>query len=776
MNNFFYNNSEYSLFRKALKDTKGETILINILSTDPSLNEDKQEVVQPQRKNQSSKFEPTTPFGKFFGARKATRTTPVDMKDFSSWKNKNYRKVEQNINNEEQLEAPKFSLSDYMNRTMGSNKFNDTDQLATEKQKPINELSTDDPLYKRFSLDSYLHKLEEQNKSKNKFKANDDLLEPLGDLSQNVVPDSSQDEDFGLTSEINVEGVAFDEDISGEKFSFEQSELDKVKSRLEKMEREAANIKEKSTTKVINSNELSSIANDGEEEGLDLTKLLGEEVNINEDDIDKVNKKLGSNEETETPEETEDKTQNESPKIKNKTFVEINRNEGFEEKTTDTADITDIGDIADIDATTEKLASKIDDSEEDDFDKLMQEINEELDSEDAADAEMNAEPEIPSNIDVSNNEDNEDDEDDIDIDDVSGETFDEDVSEDIDEDSENSLKKDTDITDRTSHIKAGRTDYVTKDDLQSMSEELLEKFASMNKKEQPSPYYRDVNVNYIDGTQNPVEPIQQIVDAVNPTEQTKVVIAGAPGYVDRGEVSQTSEVVSDGNSDYVDIYGNPVDPNNKLQTRILEMIEENKKADAEARAKLKLVEDEKNKMAEEYESRLKDLEQAFKKKDEETKQKAYLDKLKSDIKLKKAESNFKLREQRIKEFEKESSDKQKIGFMLRKELKNNLNISNLEMDKKLLEVASKIRKEYEIEQEEELRKVREQAAQREVIESPALEEVEEEEEQEEEKPKTTKKSTTSKTTKKKTTRRSHSHTRTARRKIDSDIIGSINFE
>ncbi|MBP3582104.1 MAG: hypothetical protein J6J33_05065, partial [Clostridia bacterium] len=84
MNNFFYNSSEYSLFRKALKDTTGEPILINILSTDPSLNDDKQEVVQPQRKNQSSKFEPTTPFGKFFGARKATRTTPVDMKDFSS--------------------------------------------------------------------------------------------------------------------------------------------------------------------------------------------------------------------------------------------------------------------------------------------------------------------------------------------------------------------------------------------------------------------------------------------------------------------------------------------------------------------------------------------------------------------------------------------------------------------------------------------------------------------------------------------------------------------
>lgn len=773
MNNFFYNSSEYSLFRKALKDTTGEPILINILSTDPSLNDDKQEVVQPQRKNQSSKFEPTTPFGKFFGARKATRTTPVDMKDFSSWKNKNYRKVEQNINNEEKLEAPKFSLSDYMNKTMGANKFNDSDQLTTETQKPINELSTDDPLYKRFSLDSYLHKLEEQNKSKNKFKANDDLLEPLGDLSQNIIPDSSQDEDFGLNSEVNVEGVAFDENISGEKFSFDQSELDKVKTRLEKMEKEAANIKEKATTKVINTNELSSIAHDGEEEGLDINKLLGQDVNLNEDDIDKVNKKLGSQEDEEIS-ATQETSKSEPPKVKNKTFLEINRNEGFEETTAETP-LAETEDAINADSSVDSSADSVSDDDADDFDKLMQEINEELDEEDAAQEDLAGELEPVKVDDVSSDDEDEEDTDIVDDaegEDVSGETIDEvDETEDTNEDGENALEADPEVIGRTSHIKPGRPEYVTKDDLQSMSEELLEKFTNMNRKEQPSPYYRDVNINYVDG--NPVEPVEQVIDAVTPAGQTKVVVAGVPGF-DGNEVSQTSGVV-DGEQPYVDIYGNPVDPNNHLQTRILEMIEENKKADAEARAKLKLVEDEKNKMAEEYESRLKDLEQAFKKKDEETKQKAYLDKLKSDIKLKKAESNFKLREQRIKEFEKESSEKQKIGVMLRKELKNNLNISNLEMDKKLLEVASKIRKEYEIEQEEELRKVREQAAaaQSEVIESQVEEEVEEEEE---EKPKTTKKSTTSKTTKKKTTRRSHSHTRTARRKIDSDIIGGINFE
>ena len=45
-----------------------------------------------------------------------------------------------------------------------------------------------------------------------------------------------------------------------------------------------------------------------------------------------------------------------------------------------------------------------------------------------------------------------------------------------------------------------------------------------------------------------------------------------------------------------------------------------------------------------------------------------------------------------------------------------------------------------------------------------------------EKPKTTKRATSKTTTKKRTTMRSRSHTRTPRRKIDSDIIGGINFD
>ena len=56
------------------------------------------------------------------------------------------------------------------------------------------------------------------------------------------------------------------------------------------------------------------------------------------------------------------------------------------------------------------------------------------------------------------------------------------------------------------------------------------------------------------------------------------------------------------------------------------------------------------------------------------------------------------------------------------------------------------------------------------------------EEEVEEKPKTTRgrttrgRTSTRRTTSRRTTARSHSHTRTPRRKIDSDIIGGIDFE
>ena len=52
---------------------------------------------------------------------------------------------------------------------------------------------------------------------KSSFEENDDILEPLGDQTQSVVPDSSQDENFGFGSNVNIEDVSFDENtMTGE--------------------------------------------------------------------------------------------------------------------------------------------------------------------------------------------------------------------------------------------------------------------------------------------------------------------------------------------------------------------------------------------------------------------------------------------------------------------------------------------------------------------------------------------------------------------------------
>ena len=68
MNNFFFDESDYSLFKKALRATEKEPVIINILSTDSSLQSKKDTAVESAavRKNMSKKYEPS-PFGKFFG-------------------------------------------------------------------------------------------------------------------------------------------------------------------------------------------------------------------------------------------------------------------------------------------------------------------------------------------------------------------------------------------------------------------------------------------------------------------------------------------------------------------------------------------------------------------------------------------------------------------------------------------------------------------------------------------------------------------------------------
>ena len=56
MNNFFYRDTDYDLFKKALRSTKNEPVIINILSDDSSLAEDNIDKGLPttQRKHQKA--------------------------------------------------------------------------------------------------------------------------------------------------------------------------------------------------------------------------------------------------------------------------------------------------------------------------------------------------------------------------------------------------------------------------------------------------------------------------------------------------------------------------------------------------------------------------------------------------------------------------------------------------------------------------------------------------------------------------------------------------
>lgn len=685
MYNFFFKDADHSLFRKALKSTKDEAVIINILSTDSSLVEDsKKEAEAPVvRKNLSNKFQPS-PFGKFFGPRKQ-RTTPVDMGNFSSWRNKNFREVEQKLGETPVENTTKFSLSDFMNKSAEAKKYNDEDQLKADKQKPITQLDTDDPTYRKYSLDSYLHKLEEQAKVKDKFQANDDLLEPLGETMQNVVPDSSQDENFGLESAVNVEDFTFDENIKGERFAFETSELDKVRSRLDKLERESQNIKDKPSDRVISGEELTDLAG-GKDEKFDLSKL-GDDDEIEVDDIERINEKLMAEQD-----ESENK---EKPKVDHKRFFEINK--------------TPTG--APARAISNQSETTGSDETADETKALPEEENI------AQQTEILDNPEQEVTTD--------------------GQTIDSGV--DAIQEGEGS-----NVVDET---KLARDDVLTKDDLRVMTDELVSKFTEMYQK---------------GNDQDPVqagESLGQVGEAGEENGEGLYGYDGQQPYAD-GSVPYA---LDSSQANYAS-YGQPNDyiqqQQVELQAKILEMIESNKRADAEALEKLRQAELEKNRVAEEYEGRLRELEASFRKRDEEMKKQAYLDKLKSDIKLKKAENNYRRREEEFKELEKVSTEHIKIGIVLQKELENNLNVSNLEMDKKLLEVASKIRKE-----ELEKQKIEQPVQQVEVDE---VEEVEVEEV-----PKTPKKTPAKKRTTRRTTR---SHTRTPRRKIDSDIIGGINFD
>lgn len=705
MNNFFYDEADYSLFKKALKTTENEPVVINLLSTDSSLQTPKEKTAESAavRKNMSKKYEPS-PFGKFFGPRKQ-QPVSVDMSDFSSWKNKNYRKAEESIDDKFGREA-KFSMSDFMSEK-SKDKFTDIDQTRSDLQKPINQLSTSDPLYKRFSLDSYMHKLEEQTLVKDSFEQNDDILEPLGNETQQVVPDSSQDENFGFGSNVNVEGVAFDENISGDQFKFEQEELDKFRSRLDKIEREAANIKEKSTEKVLDADALSEIK--GEFDISNLTDDESPSEGINVDDVEKINQNL-----VETSE-----SQIDTQKSK-KTFFEINKNEPSKKRSSGT------------------LISAFDEEESDS--SVTQEETTEV-------AEI---PEIAEQVSETTE---------------TLEPVSKDVTEGIDESQEEGFGDEHQISEMVGEEDLSEDDgdeVVTKDDLRSMTDELVSKFTQI--------YKKDSNDEQV--VQVQPEPVIAPVQPVAPVQPDQVPIDGYVDpniytYPDMNFVSQGSQMSSN--------------ETEMLRAQLQELINSNKKLDLESEQRLKEAELEKERVAAEYESRIREMEQSFKQNYEDFKKQAYLDKLDRDIKLKEAEKQFKKKTAKIKEEEKETYTKEKTGAMLRKELRTNLNISNLEMDKKLLEIASTLNKaENEKLEKEKIEMKRQYEEELKAQEADDVEEIEdvEDEEVEETKKSTTKKSTTRRTTTRKrspTTRRSPAR-RGSRRKIDSDIIGGIDFE
>lgn len=699
MNNFFYDNSDYDLFKKALRSTKNEPVVISILSDDSSLRENSESDNKAisARKQMSSKFQ-ASPFDKFFGPRKK-RTDPVDMKDFSSWKNKNYRESEKQIN-ETPADAVKFSFSDYLKSKTKEQKFNEEDRLKAETQKPIEQMSSSDENFKKFSLDSYLTKLEQETKARKDFEENEDLIDIDAMTSGAVNSNENQDENFASTSDVDIEDFTFGGDVGGEKFAIDREELDSVKARLEKKAREEENIKDKPTTAVISTEKINEIKGKTDED---------DEFNLDklgiEDDIERVNSKIDSlnkilqvtgDEETDTP------------KVEHQKFVEINKN---------------------FDEQSEEVVEKSDDETE------AQKAEDELASSEETTEEGIVEP---IKIEGSQNEDEFSDETQDGNDEIIVDSLE--IPEETESLAEGELGKaqEGDVTGNVDAMQEGETvegedseykteinknaDYLTRADFKEFTSEIVNKFSEL---------YRERNGEVQPYGEQPYD-LQQ---SENPA-----------GY--------DQAYAQTGNQD---VYAQQ----SELQAKIVELLEQNKKADQDVAEKLQLAELEKQRVAEEYEAKLRELETSMRQREEDAKNQAYIEKLKSDIKLKKSQNNFIDREQEIRETEKLSTEKQFIGEKLKTELKNNLNVSNLEMDKKLLECVNKVNKDANVSIDD-------------VDES--VDEIPEEEEVKEVKRPTRTRNRTNRTTRRRSTVSSRMRTRTPRRKIDSDIIGGIDFD
>ena len=199
-----------------------------------------------------------------------------------------------------------------------------------------------------------------------------------------------------------------------------------------------------------------------------------------------------------------------------------------------------------------------------------------------------------------------------------------------------------------------RDDVLTKEDFRTITDEFMTKFTELYEKKGQAP------VAATSGTQTDAG-----VSGIASDEMSEFDEQTAPVYGDPYAAYQEEQTPMG----YTGYGPAPMDntqilqqQQNELQAKIIEMLETNKKTDFEAEEKLRLAKLENQRMAQEYETRLKELESSFKRRDEEMKKQAYLDKLKSDIKLKKAETSYKKKEEEYKVIDAEKF--RKIEFVI----------------------------------------------------------------------------------------------------------------
>ena len=558
--------------------------MLNLSSTDSSLQSNKEPAkmtYSSPRKNMSEKFEPS-PFGKYFGSRKS-KNTAVDMNDFSSWKNKNYRKVEEENNSTDSLETTKpFSLSEYL-KSKSMQKYNELDQAKTELKKPITQLSTEDPDYKKYSLDSYMHKLEEDIISKNKFEKNDDLLEPLS-KDEDVMPNTNQDEDF-TRSNVDLDEDAFDEIGPGEKFSLDRSELEEVKKRLDRIERESANNKEKPNQGVITGEELKEqIEEDREIVNPVSMEEISDTEESEESSVEETEKLSEQEAEEETPLPEEEVSESESTGPETQDDEELFKSDEL------------ISDDIDSDKAEEEELSEVEQPEDETVDFVNP-----YDEDDYVgyDGSLGPPPQT------------------------------EETSEDDEEDTEQ---------DELSEEEASEEE--------TSDEEIAEE---SEVREEEAEEREDIDEN------------------VSDNEESDEIVA---------EQAQKSKVEEE------------------LETKIAELTEKNRKADEEANEKLRQIQEEKDRDYREYQDKLRGMEESYNEKYERIREQMLFDRLNNERKLDEFHSRLKFRESEDREQQvRPASNMKQISAMLSKELKSNHNISNLESDNKLLQISNKLKKQ-----------------------------------------------------------------------------------